>query len=191
MKHYSGKAKSTMKEKARRKEYDRKYGKTGTDNHFHTIVALKPVTGGPAYYCGECRKRVLSSKELVWVDGRGYCSPCSEHRIEHSIWKLRVTSNEKIEYRKIPEKAKSAEVEVLEIEPEAYIIVSRTIRTVVRPRKESDPAAVVKYVILGGDEYTSEAAWKSALRRLNERIFGLHDGLESTDGRTTQGNQPT
>lgn len=127
----------------------------------------KPVTGGRAYWCAECRKRATTWKDLVWVEKKGYCHGCAEHRIEQEVWKLRVTSDEDIEQRKPAPREKTAEDHVREIEPDAYIMVSRSIRTVVRPRRPTDLPAIVPYVLLGGDEYTSEMAWKSALKRLN------------------------
>ena len=98
------KAKATLKEKARRKEYDNRYGRmprTNLTNPIYSNEGLKPVTGGPVYWCAECRKRTPTRTELIWVEGRGYCAMCAEHKIEHEVWKLRVTSDEDMEQRKI------------------------------------------------------------------------------------------
>lgn len=58
------------------------------------------------------------------------------------------------------------EAAVKEVYPDAYVRIERSQRTVVRPRTADDPAALVPYVLIGNNEYTFEAAWKSAHKLL-------------------------
>ena len=58
------------------------------------------------------------------------------------------------------------EAAVMEAYPDAYVRIERSQRTVVRPRTSADPTALVPYVLIGNSEYTFDAAWKSAHKRM-------------------------
>jgi len=58
------------------------------------------------------------------------------------------------------------ETRVKEVEPEAYLRMEGSTRQVVRPRRETDPKALVKWYPISGLHVTGEEAWKDALSQL-------------------------
>ena len=63
--------------------------------------------------------------------------------------------------------------EVLTFEPTAYMRVDHTIRQVVRPRRQGDIPALVKWFPLSGEHLLSSDAWQDAANRLQKRTKEL------------------